>query len=483
MTILDGLLLIKSEFDSSLTFRASCGDGICGSCAISINGVSGLACESLLEDFVDLDGIINLAPLDGMNVIKDLAVDFSCFWNKYILIKPWIISKSFELEKENLISPDELKKFNDVQKCISCGVCYSSCPVLSDNFSFIGPQAITKAFQKVIDIRETNSNSHLANLDSIWNCTTCYQCNMLCPEDIEPGRIGIYLKSKLIENYKLPPLLGNRLMNIYERNNPYGMEHNERYSWLEERKIPNATEQSVQYCLLNCCFSCYDPNAQLVVDNFIEFSSLLPISIGYLGNDEKCCGSEVYRLGEIGLFEFIIEDRQKSIIKIKAKEIICTSPHCYDAYNKQYPKIGIPIKHYTELLAELIDDNRISFINTINKKVTFHDPCYLSKQNNIIAEPRFVLQNIPGIDIIEMEHNKENSLCCGGGGGNIWYEDKNKLSFLRVQEALKTGAEFLVTSCPFCNIQLNDAIIAHNLSDKLKVIDLMQLVLMGLTQR
>jgi len=481
MTILDGLFEIKSNFDSSLTFRSSCEDGICGSCAVAINGVSGLACESLISDFVNSNRIVEIAPVEGLPVIKDLVTDSNPIWEKYNRIKPWIINKAKECGNENIVYPEEVKTFDNVEKCISCGICYSSCPILIRDNDFIGPHAMLKAFQKVNDKRETAPNIHLSYLQSLWSCTTCYRCNSVCPVQVKPGLAGIHLRSRLVENFMVPKILGNRLTSIYEDGNPYGMKHNERETWSKGLQIPNAIEQSVEVCFINCCSSCYDPNLQEIIKNIMIFSRGAGVTIGNLGNEEKCCGSEVYRLGETGLFDYIVHDRSEILNNIKANEIVCNSPHCYDVFKNLYSEIKIPIRHYSQFIADLIFENRVKFSKRINKKVTFHDPCYLAIQNKIYNEPRFVLESIPGLELIEMEHNRENSMCCGGGGGNIWNDIKPnaRISYQRIEEALKTGAEFLVTACPFCYTELGDAVKTMRLTEKLQVIDLIQLVLMA----
>ncbi|GEM_PF-269419 len=482
MTVLEGLNFIKSSLDSSLTFRSSCGSGICGSCGMAVNGRNVLACETPLAGTINDDHIIHISPLPERPVIKDLVTDDSEFWQKYVEVKPWTNFAEASSNQENIISPDEVSKYNNAERCMLCGICYSSCPVLLQDNLFIGPHAILKGFLKSSDSRDQNKKSHFINSSSIWDCTTCYKCNEVCPVDLEPGKASIILRNRLMENQKTPHAVGNALTSIYERNNPYNMAHIDRVNWIKERNLPNASHKEVDICYLTCCSSCYDPKLQKSAKAFVDIANIFGISIGTLGDLEKCCGSEVYRLGELELFEYIVKDRLTAIETIKASQIITNSPHCYDVYKNLYGGIDIPVLHSTQFVWELIKNRKGIQFNTINEVVTYHDPCYLGIQNNIFEEPRMILNSIPGIKLIEMEHSRKNSICCGGGGGNIWsdHKTKDRISYIRVKEALNTGASLLVTSCPFCFIELDDAIKILDLESKLKVVDIMQLIVTAL---
>jgi succinate dehydrogenase/fumarate reductase iron-sulfur protein len=482
MTILDGLLAIKSDIDGSLTFRTSCGHGICGSCAVQVNGICKLACETLVEESLDETGTVSISPLEETNLIKDLVIDDTAFWEKYLSIKPWITQSQRELEKENRVSPADVSKLNNSERCISCGICYASCPILFRNSEFIGPHAILKAFQKVTDVREPEPNNHLAAIETLWNCTTCYQCNYHCPIELTPGTAGSNIRNVLIDDYKIPAILGRALNSVYEKNNPYEMLHEDRTTWHKGLDLPNATEQAVDICYLNCCSTCYDTELQSVAKKMVGLASAAQMSLGVLGEEEKCCGSEVYRLGEMGLFEYMVEERMEMIETIKASQLVFSSPHCFDAYKNQYPDIKIPLMHYTQLLEDLFSNGKIEFSHPIAQKATYHDPCYLGIQNQVFDAPRVILNNIPDLEFVEMEHHRENSICCGGGGGNIWNEIpvNQRVSHLRVQEALDTGADLLVTTCPFCYSELDDAVKILEADNSIKIVDLMELVSMAM---
>jgi len=203
------------------------------------------------------------------------------------------------------------------------------------------------------------------------------------------------------------------------------------------------------------------------------------IQLGTLGKEETCCGSEVRRMGEVGLYEMMVEDHTKILNTAKTSQIITASPHCFDVYQNHYPDLDIATEHYTQFIARLISDGRLIFNKNIEKVVTYHDPCYLGIQNKIFDQPRSILQSIPGVELIEMERSRETSLCCGGGGGRMWFEGHQSgahLSHERVREALTTGAHILATACPFCLNMLDDAIKTMGVDDQIEIKDIMELV-------
>jgi Fe-S oxidoreductase len=178
--------------------------------------------------------------------------------------------------------------------------------------------------------------------------------------------------------------------------------------------------------------------------------------------NEKCSGDPALIMGELGLFQMLAK---KNIEKFKAvgiTTIITTSPHEFNCFLKEYPDNlnDIKVFHYTQFFSNLINDKKVEFKKAMDKVITFHDPCYLGKHNNINDDPRRILQGIPEIELREMQRNRENSLCCGGGGGRMWadFDEPSHLAEIRALEALDTGAEILATACPFFLLHLEDAV-------------------------
>lgn len=474
-TILDALQEIKAEQDSSLTFRCSCRHGICGSCAMNVGGQHVLACETPLKDKLDSDNQITIRPLAHLPVIRDLVTDQTRFWVEYEHAKPWLITTDLP-EKEFRVSPEELHSQAFAETCILCGACYSACPVVGYGNGFSGPHAILKSFLRIADSRDSSPAEHIALLDNLWACTSCYSCILQCPKALAPGAAAIPVRSCLVEKGQVPRSLGSALTSTFRNNNPFDMPHEDRTLWAGNEIIKNALEEPLEVLLLACCMNCYDPRAQKVAQAFVNILKMAGITVGTLGNEEACCGSEIRRSGEVGLFEMIAEERTKILSAIRAKQVIVLSPHCFDVYNNHYPDLPVPVIHYTQYLAELVTSGRIAVQTPVRKKVTYHDPCYLGIQNHIYDAPRALIQSIPDVEFVEMPRNRETSLCCGGGGGNMWMEVQTGLSHERVNEALNSGAEIIASACPFCLNMLDDAIKALGVDCQIVVKDVVELL-------
>jgi len=227
------------------------------------------------------------------------------------------------------------------------------------------------------------------------------------------------------------------------------------------------------------CTPSYDPRGQPVARALARIMTAAGVDFGVLGPEESCCGNEVRRMGELGLFEMLAEEHGELLRSIGARQLVTVSPHCFNTFKNEYGLDGLEVLHYTQLLARLIDEGRLQFAGALNATVTYHDPCFLGKQNHVFDEPRAVLQAIPGLRLVEMDRRRERSLCCEGGGGRMWAEGTNleeRLAHQRVHEAAETGAEILAVACPFCLLTLEDAVKAQGLEDRLQVRDINELV-------
>jgi succinate dehydrogenase / fumarate reductase iron-sulfur subunit len=188
-TLLDALHLIKHEQDGSLTFRRSCRHAICGSCAMNVNGHNILACKTPLESELDRKGRVTIKPLPYLPIIKDLVVDRSTFWREYLRVKPWLVPPENAPEKEYRLSPDEVAALHNAETCIMCGACYSACPVVGLNKSYIGPHALLKSLLRVLDPRDTIPGDRLADVgteEGIFRCHTIFNCIDACPKNLNP---------------------------------------------------------------------------------------------------------------------------------------------------------------------------------------------------------------------------------------------------------------------------------------------------------
>jgi succinate dehydrogenase / fumarate reductase iron-sulfur subunit len=201
-TILDCLMEIKENLDSTLTFEGSCNNGICGGCAVRINGKSRLACHSQSLNFVK-EGIILIEPLSNFPVIKDLVVDKTVFWKNLSKVMPYLVHKEIsEEDKGDLITEKELEEFKRSEKCILCSICYSECTAVKFESTFLGPAATTKIFRFMKDPRDAKSTERLEllNKGNVWACSHQFHCTELCPKNIDPGERIYDLKKELIDH-------------------------------------------------------------------------------------------------------------------------------------------------------------------------------------------------------------------------------------------------------------------------------------------
>jgi Fe-S oxidoreductase len=361
----------------------------------------------------------------------------------------------------------------DLFGCIQCGKCTGGCPV-----------SATTALNVRFLIYETlvNALPDVGHMEELWDCTCCFTCVQRCPKDVRPAELIISLRSHLVEGGKVPGTVGDALMGIFRQGNPLGFAREDRAAWAEGLGI-KPSQEGCEFLLFTCCSSAYDVQAQPGTKALARSLQAAGVDLGSLGTQETCCGNEVRRVGEAGLFEMLVEEGKPALESAGGQRIVTTSPHCFNTFRNEYGLESMEVLHYTQLVAELIEEGRLQFSGRAEAVVTYHDPCFLGKQNQIFDQPRAILQAIPGVTLVEMDRNRERSLCCEGGGGRMWFEGTNteqRLAFQRVHEAVETGADVLAVACPFCLAMLADAAKVQGLEDRLKVMDIMQLVDMAL---
>ena len=216
-----------------------------------------------------------------------------------------------------------------------------------------------------------------------------------------------------------------------------------------------------------------------IAQSFVKVLNKAGVDYGFMGNKETCCSSEVHNLGEEGLFEMEIEDNTELLNSYDAERIVAISPHCYDAFKNQYPDLKAEVIHYTQLLKELLEENKLEITGELPQKIVYHDPCFLGKQNDVFDEPRYILNHIPEAEIVEFERNRERSLCCEGGGGRMWAETESlgeRLAEVRVRDAKELGVSLLAVACPFCILTLDDAIKAKGFEEEMRVVDILEII-------
>jgi dimethylglycine catabolism B len=251
-----------------------------------------------------------------------------------------------------------------------------------------------------------------------------------------------------------------------------------------EVKVLSKVKQPVDVLWFVGDYASYHPRVRSTTKALAKILNTLGVDFGILGPEESSDGDSQRLAGERGLFEMLAEKNGKVFSKYQFNKIITADPHAYNAIKNEYPALGIsyPVQHYTEYLAERIDQLKLLVKQQIKAQVTYHDPCYLGRANGIFDQPRALLQAIPGIELTEMTHNHTNSLCCGGGGGGMWLDGFQwekahaRLSEWRIREAMNAGAEILAVACPYETPRFEDAARTIPGAAQLKVRDIAELL-------
>lgn len=332
------------------------------------------------------------------------------------------------------------------------------------------------------DTQNEERLEEISEKPEIWDCTTCYTCAARCPKGLEPLEVLIGLRSLQIEEGKVQPTVRDALESIFKDGNPWGSPRAKRLDWASEldvRVLEPEAEETTDVLLFICCTDCYDPRVMKVAQALVKVLNAAGVDYGLIGDDESCCGSEVRRLGEEGLFEMCDEENVELLNAYNVNRVVCISPHCYNTLKKEYHGLKLPVLHYTELVAELLEDGKLELPKEVAKVVTYHDPCFLGKQNDIYDEPRYIITRIPGVEFREFDRCRERSLCCEGGGGKMWVESESKeerLGEIRVGDAKEMGAEIVAVSCPFCLLTLEDATKVKGVEEEMQVMDILELL-------
>ncbi len=376
-----------------------------------------------------------------------------------------------KVEKEALLQK------NNLYGCFQCGKCTGGCPV-----SLKSPLNIRKLMIEVV-LRE--NLGHVLRGEELWDCTTCKTCTLRCPRGLEPMDLLIGLRTLLVEEGHIPKTIIDALESAYKYGNPWNTTRNKRSDWANElslKALPQGDQAANLYFV--CCTAAYDTRIQHVAQSLVRCLGQIGYDFAILENEETCCGSEIKGMGEEGLFEILRDQNIESFKKYDIRSILTTSPHCYNTIKNDYLLDGLEVRHYTQVLAEAIEGKN-PFSREMKKVITYHDPCFLGKQNGIFDEPRYILRSIPGVTFIDFDRSRENSLCCEGGGGRMWVEASDqgpRLAETRIRNAVEMGAEILATACPFCLLTLEDAVKTTGNEGKLKVMDITEILVEALHQ-
>jgi Fe-S oxidoreductase len=365
------------------------------------------------------------------------------------------------------MNAQELAQKHKLFECIQCGTCTASCPVAKKaNLN------VRKYMREVAALGKLTPHSQ----NELWSCTTCSTCGVRCPKDLNPYEFIIDIRGMAVEEGQVAPTIRDALESIFKNGNPWARMRNKRSEWSQGLNLKHISEGAELLYFVGCT-PAYDPRIQKVAKSLATILTKTGLNFGILGDEESCCGSEVYGMGEKGLFEFLVEENMKTLNKYNIKQVVTSCPHGYHAFKNRYNQTSVQVLHHTQLLANLIDEKKLTFSKETNKKVIYHDPCFLGKQNGIYDEPRKVIENVPGIKLLEFDRSRARSICCEGGGGRMWVDIPGpRLAETRVKDAAEAGADILATACPYCLLTFEDAVKTTGLEGKIQILDIAELL-------
>ena len=357
------------------------------------------------------------------------------------------------------------------KRCFQCGLCDTVCPWNR-----------VRSFSMRKLVRQATFGFTEIESEEMWLCTTCGRCPQQCPRDVKQIESGIALRRVATEYGVFPASVKpvrTAIGSLIGEGNPLGEDRKNRGDWAKGQSVKTFTEE-MEILYFPGCYPSFDPRAKKIAVATAKILNQAGVEFGILGEKENCCGESIRKTGDEELFKRLAKENIKTFIDNGVKKILVSSPHCYHTFKNEYPefRVNFEVIHITEYLFELMNEGKLKLSKEFGKKVTYHDPCYLGRHNGIFDEPREVLKRVPGLELIEMPESRIDSLCCGGGGGRVWMETQKGERFgdLRIDQAIDTGAELLVTSCPYCITMFEDSRITMGMDEKIEIKDITEII-------
>jgi len=381
----------------------------------------------------------------------------------------------------------------DMASCTECGRCQSQCPAWHTEKP-LSPKLLVMAMRDHA-LAKLPSEGPIVGLegapispDVLWSCTTCGACVNECPVDIEHvDHIVNMRRFQVLVESEFPTELGGTFRNLEKAGNPWGANRADRDAWINEcdfpvRKIEGQIPEDVEYLFWVGCAGAFEERGKKTTKAVAELLHMAGVSFGVLGKRETCTGDPARRAGNEFLYQILSRENIETLTEVfgsrGTKKVVVTCPHCFTTIGRDYRQSGYEFEmvHHTQLLNQLVREGRLKPLAKSEKKLTYHDPCYLGRHNQIYEPPRELLSST-GAETVEMPRNKERSFCCGAGGGRMWMEEKlgTRINMNRVDEAIATGAEEVAVGCPFCKVMVSDGV--EGRESDVEVIDVAQALL------
>jgi Fe-S oxidoreductase len=385
------------------------------------------------------------------------------------------------------------KHMLDFYTCADCGRCSDQCPAnavgrpLSPRFLTIKARDLMfKNYPLSGEIYKSKMLvEDIYTEDEIWSCTTCGACEEECPLGIEYIDKIVDLRRGMVDEGMVPQSLQKPLKALEKRGNPYGKMEKKRADWTKDKEfkarwqVKDLGKDKADTLYFVDSITSYDDNIQDIARRTSIILNKAGIDFGILGKKEKDSGNEVLRFGEEMLYQDLKEQNTQAIKETGAKQIVTADPHAYNALKNDYDGL-VPVKHISQVVAEKIATGELDLkpCRFPEKVYVYHDPCYLGRHNGIYEEPRQAMDAIEGLTRVELEKSRDRSFCCGGGGLMLFYEpeEDTRMGVLRVNMAAEAGATVIVTACPFCLVNIQDAIKVAGKEGEIEALDFTELM-------
>ncbi|MBA3430357.1 MAG: (Fe-S)-binding protein, partial [Actinobacteria bacterium] len=401
------------------------------------------------------------------------------------------------------------KQLLDSYTCTECGRCQSQCPAwttgkplspkmlimdVRDHLLARGPDLVAAsadgadAFKAAI-AELPPLNPEVIEDEVVWDCTTCGACVQACPVNIEHIDTIVDMRRNLVmSESRFPKEMQGALQNLENSGNPWGRPAQARLDWMrgssrqEPLEIPHISEApDAEVLLWVGCAGAFDDRQSKVMYDFARLLQIADVSFAVLGPDESCTGDPARRMGAEYIWQMLVEQNVEQLNGANVKKIVTACPHCFNTLFNEYPQFGgnFDVVHHTELLAQLVREGRLEPSLEMPTTITYHDPCYNARHNDVWRGAREVIQAIPGTTYGELHRHGHSTFCCGAGGGRMWMEERmgKKMNLERTDEAIASASDTVAVGCPFCNIMLSDGVAERHADSDLAVRDVAQILL------
>lgn len=404
--------------------------------------------------------------------------------------------RPIDLEKAESFGAAKITDFNrkqllDLYSCVIYGQCQEVCPATASGKALNPKNLIDDLKEHLVTEGPgllkggTPTKSMIGEViteEVIWACTTCRACQEACPVAVEHVEKIIDMRRNLVmEQASIPETAEGALRSIEDRGHPWRGTTLSRTDWAEGLELKVLADDSdIDILFWVGCTGALEERSTKISQATAKLLKAAGVNFGILGTEESCCGEPARRLGNEYLFQMQAKKNIEILKNYGVKRIVTACPHGYHTLKNEYPQFGgkFEVIHHTQLIAQLLKEGKLKVKKGLGELVTYHDACYLGRYNDIYQPPRGIVKSIPDIKLVEMERNKENSFCCGGGGGHMWLEEHEgrRVNELRTEQAIETGAQKVVTACPFCLQMFDDGIKTKEAEEKLKAMDIAELL-------